>query len=80
LLPSAGWSAEEDVDSLVGFLEVVIASVVLLLAFLVVRVRWLWSTLECSPELVVLLDGVVAVQMPWALLLQQVFEATGALL
>jgi hypothetical protein len=80
LLPSAGWSAEEDVDSLVGFLEVVIASVILLLAFLVVRVRWLWSTLECSPELVALLGGVVAVEMPRALLLQQVFEAAGGLL
>jgi hypothetical protein len=47
--------------------EVVVAFVVLLLAFLVVRVRWLWSTLECSPELVALLSGVVAVQMPRAL-------------
>jgi hypothetical protein len=44
------------------------------------RVRWLWSTLECSPELVALLGGVVAVQMPRALLFQQVFEATGGLL
>jgi hypothetical protein len=74
LFPSAGSSAEEDVDSLVGFLEVVIASVVLLLAFLVMRVQWLWSTLECSPELVALLGGVVAVQMPRALLLQQVLK------
>jgi hypothetical protein len=69
LLPSAGSSAEEDVDSLVGFLEVAVASVVLLLALLVVRVRWLWGILECSPELVALLGGVVAVQMPRALLL-----------
>jgi hypothetical protein len=61
-------------------LEVVIASVVFLLAFLVVRVRWLWSTLECSPELVALLGGVVTIQMPRALLLQQVFEASRGLL
>jgi hypothetical protein len=52
----------------------------LLLAFLVMRVRWLWSTLERSPELVALLGGVVAVQMPRALLLQQVFEAARGLL
>jgi hypothetical protein len=45
-----------------------------------VRVPWLWSILECSPELVALLGGVVAVQMPQALLLQQVFEAAGGLL
>jgi hypothetical protein len=44
------------------------------------RVLWLWSILECSPELVALLGGVVAVQMPRALLLQQVFEAAGGLL
>jgi hypothetical protein len=44
------------------------------------RVPWLWSILECSPELVALLGGVVAVQMPRALLFQQVFEATGSLL
>jgi hypothetical protein len=43
-------------------------------------VPWLWSILECSPELVALLGGVVVVQMPRALLLQQVFEATGGLL
>jgi hypothetical protein len=53
---------------------------VLLLAFLVMRVWWLWSTLECSPELVALLGGVVAVQMPRALLFQQVFEAARGLL
>jgi hypothetical protein len=34
-------STEEDVDRLVGFLEVAIVVVVLLLAFLVMRVRWL---------------------------------------
>jgi hypothetical protein len=44
------------------------------------RVRWLWSTLECSPELVALLGGVVAVQVPRALLFQQAFEAAGGLL
>jgi hypothetical protein len=44
------------------------------------RVRWLWGTLECSPKLVALLGGVVAVHMPWALLFQQVFEAAGGLL
>jgi hypothetical protein len=32
------------------------------------RVRWLWSTLECSSELVALLGGVVDIQMPRALL------------
>jgi hypothetical protein len=41
---------------------------------------WLWSILECSLELVALLGGVVVVQMPQALLFQQVFEATGSLL
>jgi hypothetical protein len=45
-----------------------------------VRVSWLWSVLECSPELVALLGGVVAVQMPRTLLFQQVFEAAGGLL
>jgi hypothetical protein len=60
-------------------MEVTIAAIVLLLAFLVMRVRWLWSTLECSPKLVALLGGVVAVQMPRALLFQRVFEATRGL-
>jgi hypothetical protein len=69
LSPSVGKSTEEDVHHLVGLLEVVVALVGLLLAFLVVRVLWLWSVLECSPELVALLGGVVAVQMPRALLL-----------
>jgi hypothetical protein len=32
------------------------------------RVPWLWSILECSPELVAMLGGVVAVQMPQTLL------------
>jgi hypothetical protein len=44
------------------------------------RVRCLWSTLECSPELVALLGGVVVVQMPQALPFQQVFEAAEGLL
>jgi hypothetical protein len=43
-------------------------------------VPWLWSILECSPELVALLGGVVAVKMPRALLFQQVFESTRGLL
>jgi hypothetical protein len=80
LSPSVGKSAEEDVHRLVGFLKVVVALVGLLLAFLVVRVPWLWSILECSPELVALLGGVVAVQMPRALLFQQGFEAARGLL
>jgi hypothetical protein len=44
LLPPAGQSTEEDVDGLVGFLEVVVVAV-LLLALFVVRVRWLWRIL-----------------------------------
>jgi hypothetical protein len=44
------------------------------------RVQWLWSTLECLPELVALLGGVVAIQMLRALLFQQVFEAARGLL
>jgi hypothetical protein len=44
------------------------------------RVPWLWGILECSLELVALLGGVVAVQIPRALLFQQVFEAAGGLL
>jgi hypothetical protein len=43
-------------------------------------VPWLRSILECSPKLVALLGGVVAVQMPQALLFQKVFEAAGGLL
>jgi hypothetical protein len=68
------------VHHLVGFLEVVVALVNLLLVFLVVRVPWLWSVLECSPKLVALLGGVVAIQMPRALLFHQVFKAAGGLL
>jgi hypothetical protein len=79
LLPPAGQSAEEDVDGLVMLLEVVVVAV-LLLALFVVRVRWLRRILECVPELVALLGGVVAVWMPREPLLQQVLEATGVLL
>jgi hypothetical protein len=79
LLPPAGQSAEEDVDGLVGLLEVVVVAV-LLLALLVMRVRWLRRILECMPELVALFGGVVAVWMSHALLLQQVFETVGVLL
>jgi hypothetical protein len=61
-------------------MEVVVAFVSLFPAFLVVRVPWFWSILECSPELVALFDSVVAIQMPRALLFQQVFEAIGGLL
>jgi predicted Co/Zn/Cd cation transporter (cation efflux family) len=52
----------------VGFLEVVVAFVGFLLAFLVVRRPWDWGIFECSPELVALLSGVVALQMPQTLL------------
>jgi hypothetical protein len=61
-------------------LEVAVAFVTLFLAFLVVRVPWFWSVLECSSELVALFGSVVAIQMPRALLFQQVFEAVGGLL
>jgi hypothetical protein len=61
-------------------LEVTVALVGLFLAFLIVRVPWLWSVLECSPELVALLGSVVAIQMPRALLFQQVLEAAEGLL
>jgi hypothetical protein len=80
LSPSVGKSAEEDVHRLVGFLDVVVAFVGLFLAFLIVRVSWFWGVIECSPDLVALLGGVVAVQMPRALLFQQVLEAAGGLL
>jgi hypothetical protein len=61
-------------------LEVVVAFVGLLLAFLVMRVLWFWSVPMCLPELVALLGSVAAIQMPRAFLFQQVFEATGGLL
>jgi hypothetical protein len=60
-------------------LEVVVALVGFLLALLVVRRLWIWCVFECSPELVALLGGVVALQMPLALFLQQVFEAAKGL-
>jgi hypothetical protein len=43
-------------------------------------VSWFWSVFECSPELVALFGSVVAIQMPRALLFQQVLEAAGGLL
>jgi hypothetical protein len=61
-------------------LEVTVAFVGFFLAFLVVRMSWVWRVLECSPELVALLGSVVALQVPQALLFQQVFEAVGGLL
>jgi hypothetical protein len=61
-------------------LEVVVALVGFLLAFLVVRRPWVWSVFECSPELVAQLGGVIALQMPRTLLFQQVFEAARGLL
>jgi hypothetical protein len=61
-------------------LEVVVAFIVFFLAFLVVRMPRVWSVLECSPELVALFGSVVTLQVPLALLFQQVFEATGGLL
>jgi hypothetical protein len=50
------------------------------LALLVVRRPWVWGILECSPELITMLGGVVALQMPRALLFQQFFEAARGLL
>jgi hypothetical protein len=61
-------------------LEVAVAFVGFFLAFLVVRMLWVWRVFECSPELVALLGSVVALQMPRELLFQQVFEAAGGLL
>jgi hypothetical protein len=61
-------------------LEVVVALVGFFLALLVVGRPWVWSILECSPELIALLGGVVALQMPRTLLFQQVFEAARGLL
>jgi hypothetical protein len=39
------------------------------------RMLWVWGVFKCSLELVALLGGVVALQMPQTLLFQQVFEA-----
>jgi hypothetical protein len=49
-------------------LEVVVILVGLFLALLVVRRSWVWGIFECSPKLVALLSGVIALQMPRALL------------
>jgi predicted Co/Zn/Cd cation transporter (cation efflux family) len=48
--------------------EIVVAFVGFLLDFLVVGRPWVWGVFECSPELVALLSGVVALQMPQTLL------------
>jgi hypothetical protein len=61
-------------------LEVVVAFVNFFLAFLVVRMPWVWSVLKCSPKLLALFGSVVALQVPQALLFQQVFEAARGLL
>jgi hypothetical protein len=61
-------------------LEVVVTFVSFFLALLVVRRPWVWRVFECSPQLVALLDGVVALQVPRALLFQQVLEAAEGLL
>jgi predicted Co/Zn/Cd cation transporter (cation efflux family) len=61
-------------------LEVAIVLVGFFLAFLVMGRPWVWSILECLPELVALLVGVVALRMPRTFLFQQVFETTGGLL
>jgi hypothetical protein len=55
-------------------LEGVVAFVSFFLALLVMRRLWVWRVLECSPQLVLLLIGVVALQVPRALLFKQVFE------
>jgi hypothetical protein len=44
------------------------------------RRPWDWRVFECSPQLIALLGGVVALQVPQALLFQQVLEADGGLL
>jgi hypothetical protein len=69
-----GSPPEQDIHCLVRFLEIAIAFVDFFLALFVVRRTWVGSILECSPELVALLSGVVVVQMPWTLLFDQVFE------
>jgi hypothetical protein len=40
---------------------------------------WVWCTFECSPELIALLGGVVALQMPHAFVFEQVFEVASGL-
>jgi hypothetical protein len=44
------------------------------------RRPWVWSILECSPKLIALLGGVIALQVPRVLLFQQIFEASRGLL
>jgi hypothetical protein len=61
-------------------LEVVVALVGFFLALLVVRRPWVWSILECSPELIALLGGMIALQVPRELLFQKIFEAARGLL
>jgi hypothetical protein len=61
-------------------LEVTVAFVGFFFAFLIVRMPWVWRVVECSLELVALFGSVVALQVPRALLFQQVFEAVGGLL
>jgi hypothetical protein len=68
------------IHHLVGFFEVVVAFVSFFLAFLVVRMSWVWRVFECPPEWVALFGSVVALQVPRALLFQQVFEAARGLL
>jgi hypothetical protein len=62
------------------FLEVTVSLVGFFLALLVMRRPWVWSVLECSPELITLLGGMIALQMPRALLFQQILEAARGLL
>jgi hypothetical protein len=61
-------------------LEVAVVLVGFFLALLVVRRSWGWGILDCSPELVALLSGVISLQMPLALLFQHVLEAARGLL
>jgi hypothetical protein len=61
-------------------LEVVVALVGFFLTLLVMRRPWVWRVLECSPELVTLFGGMVALKVPRTLLFQQVFEAARGLL
>jgi hypothetical protein len=44
-------------------LEVAIAFVGFFLAFLVVRMPWVWRVFDCSPELVALLGSAVALSV-----------------
>jgi hypothetical protein len=75
----SGEATEEDINCLVGFLEVAIAFVDFGFALLIVRVSWLRSLLECPLKLVALFGGVVAILMPQTLLFEQVLETTEGL-